>query len=36
VTELRLAGIEYDAKTLRIVAEAEGTAKVAISALPGK
>jgi hypothetical protein len=36
VTELRLAGIEYDAKTLRIIAEAEGTAKVAISALPGK
>ena len=36
VTELRLAGIEYDAKTLRIIAEAEGTAKVAISQLPGK
>jgi len=36
VTELRLAGIEYDAKTLRIIAEAEGTAKIAISALPGK
>jgi uncharacterized protein DUF4403 len=36
VTELRLAGIEYDAKTLRIVAEAEGTAKVAISALPAR
>jgi hypothetical protein len=34
VTELRLAGIEYDAKTLRIIAEAEGTAKIAISALP--
>jgi hypothetical protein len=36
VTELRLAGIEYDAKTLRIIAEAEGTAKVAISQLPGR
>jgi hypothetical protein len=36
ITELRLAGIEYDAKTLRIIAEAEGTAKVAISALPGR
>jgi hypothetical protein len=36
VTALRLAGIEYDATTLRIVAEAEGTAKVAIGALPGK
>jgi hypothetical protein len=34
ITDLRLAGIEYDAKTLRIIAEAEGTAKVAISALP--
>jgi hypothetical protein len=36
VTELRLAGIEYDAKTLRIIAEAEGTAKVAISRLAGR
>ena len=36
VTELRLAGIEYDAKTLRIIAEAEGTAKVAISQLPAR
>jgi hypothetical protein len=36
VTALRLAGIEYDAKTLRIIAEAEGTAKVTISALPGR
>ena len=34
VTDLRLAGIEYDAKTLRIIAEADGTVKVAISALP--
>lgn len=34
VTALRLAGIEYDAKTLRIIAEAEGTVKVAVSALP--
>jgi len=34
VTDLRLAGIEYDAKALRIIAEAEGTVKVAISALP--
>ena len=36
VTDLRLAGIEYDAKTLRIIAEAEGTLKIAISALPGR
>jgi hypothetical protein len=34
VTDLRLAGIEYDARTLRIIAEADGTVKVAISALP--
>jgi hypothetical protein len=34
VTALRLAGIEFDAKTLRIIAEADGTAKIAVSALP--
>ncbi|HSS07968.1 MAG TPA: hypothetical protein VLK83_12625 [Rhodanobacteraceae bacterium] len=34
VTDLRLADIAYDAKTLRIIAEADGTVKVAISALP--
>lgn len=34
VTELRLAGIEFDAKTLRVIAEADGTVKVAISQLP--
>ena len=34
VSELRLAGIEFDAKTLRIIGEAEGTVKVAISTLP--
>lgn len=36
VTELRLAGIEYDAKTLRVIAEAEGTVNVAVTALPGR
>ena len=36
VTDLRLAGIEYDAKTLRIIAEAEGTVKVAVSQLPAQ
>ena len=36
ITELRLAGIEFDAKTLRIIAEAEGSVKVAVSALPGR
>jgi hypothetical protein len=34
VTDLRLVSIEYDARTLRIIAEADGTVKVAISALP--
>jgi hypothetical protein len=34
VTDLRLAGIEYDAQTLRIIAEAEGTVKVTVSQLP--
>jgi hypothetical protein len=34
VTALRLDGIEFDAKTLRIIAAAEGTAKVAVSTLP--
>jgi hypothetical protein len=34
ITELRLAGIEFDARTLRVIAEADGTVKVAMSALP--
>ena len=34
INELRLVGIEFDAKTLRIVAEAEGTVNVAVSTLP--
>ncbi|MBV8835199.1 MAG: DUF4403 family protein [Alphaproteobacteria bacterium] len=34
VSELRLAGIEFDAKTLRIIGEVEGTVRVAISTLP--
>jgi len=34
VTQLRLAGIEFDSKTLRIIGEAEGTVKIAISTLP--
>src|SRR4051812_25186960 len=36
VTSLRLAGIEYDSRTLRVIAEAEGTVKIAVSALPGR
>ncbi len=34
INDLRLVGIAFDAKTLRIIAEANGTANVAISALP--
>ena len=34
VTGLRLIGIEFDAKTLRVIAEANGTVKVAVSQLP--
>jgi hypothetical protein len=33
ITGVRLAAIAFDAKTLRVVAEAEGTAKVAITSL---
>ena len=32
--DLRLVGIEFDAKTLRVVAEADGSARVAVTALP--
>jgi hypothetical protein len=35
ITGLRLAGIAFDSKTLRVIAEVDGTAKVAISKLPG-
>ncbi len=34
VTAMRLVGIEFDAKTLRVVAEADGTVAVAVNALP--
>ena len=33
VTGLRLVGIEFDAKTLRIIAEAEGTARAMVTKL---
>jgi len=36
VTGLRLAEIAYDSKTLRVIAEAEGAVKVAVSKLPGQ
>jgi hypothetical protein len=34
VTNLRLVGIEFDTKTIRVIAEADGTVRVAVSALP--
>jgi hypothetical protein len=34
VSELRLAGIEFDSKTLRIITEAGGTVRVAVSQIP--
>ena len=34
ITGLRLVGIEFDAKTLRVIAEADGTVRVAVSKLP--
>jgi Domain of unknown function (DUF4403) len=34
VTDVRLAGIAFDSHTLRVIAEADGNAKVAISHLP--
>jgi len=36
VDELRLTGIAYDANTLRVIADADGTVKVAISSLAGQ
>lgn len=35
VNDVRLTGIAFDAKTLRVIAEADGTAKVAVNKLPG-
>jgi hypothetical protein len=34
VTGLRLAAIEFDAKTLRVTAEVEGTARATLTKLP--
>jgi len=34
VQELRLTGIEFDSNTLRVIAEADGNAKVAVNELP--
>jgi Domain of unknown function (DUF4403) len=35
INELRLVGIAYDSKTLRIIADAKGSVDVAISSLAG-
>jgi hypothetical protein len=35
VTTLRLAGIAFDSKTLRVIAEANGAINVSVTALPG-
>jgi len=35
IDTLRLTGIEFDSTTLRVIAEADGSAKVAVSELPG-
>ena len=36
VDDVRLAAIEFDSKTLRVIAEADGTLRVAVSALPAQ
>jgi Domain of unknown function (DUF4403) len=36
ITDLRLLGIEFDAKTLRVIAEANGTANVAVTSLSAR
>jgi Domain of unknown function (DUF4403) len=36
VQDLRLTGIEFDTKTLRVTAEAKGTVKVAVTQLPAR
>jgi Domain of unknown function (DUF4403) len=34
VQDLRLTGIEFDSNTLRVIAEADGSARIAVSELP--
>ena len=34
VTGIRLVGIEFDAKTLRVIAEVDGTARALVTKLP--
>jgi hypothetical protein len=35
IASLRLAGVAFDSTKLRVIAEADGTAKVTVTALPG-
>ncbi|HEX2538016.1 MAG TPA: DUF4403 family protein, partial [Pseudolabrys sp.] len=35
VDDVRLTGIAFDATTLRVIAEADGTARAAVTRLPG-
>jgi hypothetical protein len=34
VQDVRLSGIAFDSKTLRVIAEADGSARAAVSQLP--
>ena len=34
LTDMRLVAVEFDAKTLRVIAEAEDTVRVAVTKLP--
>jgi hypothetical protein len=36
VNDLRLAGIEFDSKTLRVIAEADGSVRVVVTAFPAR
>jgi Domain of unknown function (DUF4403) len=36
VTGVRLGGVEFDSKTLRVIAEADGTVRATITALPAQ
>jgi hypothetical protein len=36
VTDVRLVGLEFDSTTLRVIAEADGTVRVAVNALPAQ
>jgi hypothetical protein len=35
-TDLRLVGLEFDSKVLRVIGEADGTVRVTVTALPAQ